>query len=186
MLRKSRSEEEPSTGSEKSSKTPVLPERSSTDKMLNILIGGLSLIVLALVISLIVRLNSGSNPDSSAQVSAPDDAGNQIEQPVQVRNKSIRVEVLNGAGVPRLASKMADYLRSKGFDVVKTDNAPHDNFKKSVVQDRIGDIEKARVIASAVGIGDDGILQQKNPQLYLDVTLIVGQDYKTLSFWSGK
>ncbi|MBL7961739.1 LytR C-terminal domain-containing protein, partial [bacterium] len=155
-------------------------------------IGGLGLIVIALVISLIIRLNSspgGSDGHDGQQteVTSTDEAGNQVEQNVQVKSKTVRVEILNGAGVPKLASRAADYLRAKGFDVVKTDNAPHGNFKKSVVQDRIGDIEKARAIASSLGIGEAGVLQQKNPQLYLDVTVILGQDYKTLKFMtSGK
>ncbi|MBL7993927.1 LytR C-terminal domain-containing protein [bacterium] len=169
-----------------------LPSRTGTDKLLNILIGGLGLIVIALVISLIIRLNSspgGSDGHDGQQteVTSTDEAGNQVEQNVQVKSKTVRVEILNGAGVPKLASRAADYLRAKGFDVVKTDNAPHGNFKKSVVQDRIGDIDKARAIASSLGIGEAGVLQQKNPQLYLDVTVILGQDYKTLKFMtSGK
>ena len=200
MLRKVRADEEKS--SETTSSTGMddtgqktyqpLPAATGTDKMLNILIGGLGLIVIALVISLIIRLNStsGSSENRDAQqteVTSTDDSGNQIEENVQVKSKTIRVEILNGAGVPKLASKAADYLRAKGFDVVKTDNAPHGNFKKSVVQDRIGDIDKARAIASSLGIGEAGVLQQKNPQLYLDVTVIIGQDYKSLKFMtSGK
>ena len=167
-----------------------LPSGTGTDKMLNILIGGLGLIVIALVISLIIRLNSspgGSGQDEQqTEVTSTDDAGNQVEENVQVKSKSIRVEILNGAGVPKLASRAADYLRAKGFDVVKTDNAPHGNFKKSVVQDRIGDIDKARAIANTLGIGEAGVLQQKNPQLYLDVTVILGQDYKSLKFISSE
>lgn len=156
------------------------------------MIGGLGLIVIALVISLIVRLNSSPGVSDgrdvqSTEVTSTDEAGNQVEENVQVKSKTIRVEILNGAGVPKLASKAADYLRAKGYDVVKTDNAPHGNFKKSVVQDRIGDIDKARTIAKTLGIGEAGVLQQKNPQLYLDVTVIIGQDYKALKFMtSGK
>lgn len=200
MLRKVRpgeensSEPDSSTHLDNTGQKPIRPlsAGSSTDKLLNILIGGLGLIVIALVISLIIRLNSspgGSEGRDSqqAEVTSTDDAGNQVEENVQVKSKTIRVEILNGAGVPKLASRAADYLRAKGYDVVKTDNAPHGNFKKSVVQDRIGDIEKARTIASSLGIGEAGVLQQKNPQLYLDVTVIIGQDYKTLKFMtSGK
>lgn len=195
MLRKVRPGEEKS--SETTSSTGLdntgqktfqpLPARTGTDKLLNILIGGLGLIVIALVISLIIRLNSSpGGPEGrdaeQAEVTSTDESGNQVEENVQVKSKAIRVEILNGAGVPKLASKAADYLRAKGYDVVKTDNAPHGNFKKSVVQDRIGDIDKARSIAGALGIGEAGVLQQKNPQLYLDVTVIIGQDYKSLKF----
>lgn len=200
MLRKVRPGEESlseptsSTNLDNTGQKPYkpLPAGTGTDKLLNILIGGLGLIVIALVISLIIRLNgsSGGSDGRDAQqteATSTDEAGNQVDENTQVKSKTIRVEILNGAGVPKLASKAADYLRAKGFDVVKTDNAPHGNFKKSVVQDRIGDIDKARAIASSLGIGEAGVLQQKNPQLYLDVTVILGQDYKTLKFMtSGK
>ncbi len=199
MLRKVRPDEEKSSDptssahTDKTGQRPFQPLSSNTgtDKLLNVLIGGLGLIVIALVISLIIRLNTtgGSDGRSSqpTEVTSTDESGNQVEENVQVKSKTIRVEILNGAGVPKLASKAADYLRAKGYDVVKTDNAPHGNFKKSVVQDRIGDIDKARTIATALGIGEAGVLQQKNPQLYLDVTVILGQDYKSLKFMaSGK
>lgn len=201
MLRKVRPGEEEQTSESATSSKPdstgqrpfqPLPPKTGTDKLLNVLIGGLGLIVIALVISLIVRLNSTSGSSDGrdtqqTEVTSTDEAGNQVEENVQVKSKTIRVEILNGAGVPKLASKAADYLRAKGYDVVKTDNAPHGNFKKSVVQDRIGDIDKARAIAKSLGIGEAGVLQQKNPQLYLDVTVIIGQDYKALKFMtSGK
>lgn len=200
MLRKIRpgeenvSESEKSTQLDRTGQKPIKPGTAgtSTDKLLNVLIGGLGLIVIALVISLIIKLNSSPGVQEGrdtqpSEVTSTDEAGNQVEENVQVKSKAIRIEILNGAGVPKLASKAADYLRAKGFDVVKTDNAPHGNFKKSVVQDRIGDIDKARTIASALGIGEAGVLQQKNPQLYLDVTVIIGQDYKSLKFMtSGK
>lgn len=200
MLRKIRpgeenvSESEKSTQLDRTGQKPIKPVTAgtSTDKLLNVLIGGLGLIVIALVISLIIKLNSSPGVEEGretqpSEVTSTDEAGNQVEENVQVKSKAIRIEILNGAGVPKLASKAADYLRAKGYDVVKTDNAPHGNFKKSVVQDRIGDIDKARTIASALGIGEAGVLQQKNPQLYLDVTVIIGQDYKSLKFMtSGK
>jgi hypothetical protein len=201
MLRKVRPDEEEKLSESRSSantdstgQRPFQPlsAKTGTDKLLNVMIGGLGLIVIALVISLIVRLNSSPGVSDgrdvqSTEVTSTDEAGNQVEENVQVKSKTIRVEILNGAGVPKLASKAADYLRAKGYDVVKTDNAPHGNFKKSVVQDRIGDIDKARTIAKTLGIGEAGVLQQKNPQLYLDVTVIIGQDYKALKFMtSGK
>jgi hypothetical protein len=195
MLRKTRSDEDqpnevpPSSTQTDLTGTQKLPH-AGWDKFLNILIGGLGLIVLALVISLIVRLNSSSNsspgqePTAEATVgeTAPSANSAAVDEHAQVKSKAVRVEVLNGAGVAKLASKAADFLRAKGFDVVQTGNAPHSNFKKSIVQDRLGDLQKAQQVAAALGIGESGIIQQKNPQLYLDVTVIIGQDYKSLKF----
>jgi hypothetical protein len=198
MLRKMRPEEElghpkeetPSSTQTDITGTQKLPH-AGWDKLLNILIGGLGLIVVALVISLIIRLNSSSGTSAGSEPSAevPTNesatstaAQGTTDEHAQVKSKAVRVEVLNGAGVAKLASKAADFLRGKGFDVVQTGNAPHSNFKKSIVQDRLGDIQKAQQVAAALGIGESGIIQQKNPQLYLDVTVIIGQDYKSLKF----
>jgi hypothetical protein len=197
MLRKTRPEEEavtpgqhePSPTQTSLTNTQSLPH-AGWDKLLNILIGGLGLIVVALVISLIIRLNSSSNTSTgqeqnnetpSAETTT---AANQTttDDKAQTKVKPVRVEILNGAGVAKLASKCADFLRARGFDVVQTGNAPHSNFKKSIVQDRLGDLQKAQQVATVLGIGDSGIIQQKNPQLFLDVTVIIGQDYKSLKF----
>ncbi len=191
-----RSEEEPSREPLPSSSTQTNltgPQRlppAGWDKLLNILIGGLGLIVVALVISLIIRLNtsSGNSADQepaevpTGENAVPANSQAAAEDNAKVKTKAIRVEVLNGAGVAKLAGKAADFLRAKGFDVVQTGNAPHSNFKKSIVQDRLGDLQKAQQVATALGIGESGIIQQKNPQLYLDVTVIIGQDYKSLKF----
>jgi LPS O-antigen subunit length determinant protein (WzzB/FepE family) len=90
--------------------------------------------------------------------------------------------VLNGTEIPKLASRVADFLRTKGFDVVQTGNAQHSNFKTSIVQDRLGNIQNALQVAKELGISESSVIQQKNPQLFLEVTVIIGQDYKSLKF----
>ncbi len=189
MLRKTRNDDEgrqPSGETTEQVRADEDTTRTSTgpmgagswDRMLNILIGGLSVLVVALLISLIVRLNSSpSEPTVTVTENPTED-----NEPVQVKSKVIRVEVLNGTTVPKLASRASDFLREKGFDVVQTGNAPHSNFKTSVVQDRMGNIQNAMHVAQALGIGESAIIQQKNPQLYLEVTVIIGMDYKSLKF----
>lgn len=157
------------------------PPVNKIDRILNYSIGILSLVVVALVISLVVRLNA-TTPES---VILNEDPGKQIgnaatDEPLQVKSQAIRVEVLNGSGVPRLAAKAKDYLQTKGFDVVQTGNASHTNYKKSIVQDRIGNIQNALQVANALGISESGVVQQKNPQRFVEVTVILGADYKSL------
>ncbi len=162
------------------------PRPQSLDKFLNVMIGGLSLIVIALVVSLIIRLNSSpqdpSKTDEKQETVSNGSSGAGTDETTQIRGQTLRVEVLNGTEIPRLASKCADFLRSKGFDVVQTGNAKHANFRKSVVQDRIGNMPGAQQVARTLGVNESNVLQQKNPQLYLDVTVIIGQDYKSLKF----
>ncbi|HNM13863.1 MAG TPA: LytR C-terminal domain-containing protein [bacterium] len=154
------------------------------DKILNYMIGGLGLVVLILVISLVIRINSSGTSEAETQTNEvpAETSPSTTFDGTQSRPQKIRIEVLNGSGVPKLAAKAADYLRSKGFDVVSTGNAPNSNYKKTIVQDRAGNLAGAQQVAVALGVGESGIIQQKNPQLMLEVTVIVGQDYKSLKF----
>ena len=52
---------------------------------------------------------------------------------VEHPNQNIEVEVLNGCGVPSLAAKTTDFLRSKNFDVVFSGDAKNQLNRKSVV-----------------------------------------------------
>ncbi len=164
------------------------PAAGSLDKFLNLMIGGLALVVIALVVSLIIRLSS--SPAEPVKSGEPQEVvtngSTQIgdEENGSIKSRTLRVEVLNGTEVPRLAAKVADFLRTKGYDVVQTGNAKHANFRKTVVQDRIGNMPGAVQVARTLGVSESNVLQQKNPQLYLDVTVIIGQDYKSLKFMS--
>jgi len=100
------------------------------------------------------------------------------EQPIPVEQKVIRVEVLNGCGAAGLAKEVTDYLRLKGFDVVNVGNAENFDFPETLVVDRVGDMPGAWQVARAVGI--DNVIQQKDEELLLDVTLILGRDHEQL------
>ena len=92
--------------------------------------------------------------------------------------KVIRVEVLNGCGVAGLAGEVTDFLRLQGFDVVNVDNAENFDFPETLVVDRAGNMPRAWQVARAVGI--DNVIQQKDEDLMLDVTLILGRDHQQL------
>jgi len=94
------------------------------------------------------------------------------EEPVPA---GIRVEVLNGSGHDRMARKVAVVLRSKGFDVVNVDNAESHDFARTVVVDRVSsDMRYARILARKIGC--DEIIAQPDPSLYLEVSVIIGND----------
>jgi hypothetical protein len=87
----------------------------------------------------------------------------------------IRVEVLNGSEYDGAARKVAVALREKGFDVVNIDNAESHDFAKTVVVDRVSsDMRYARLLARRIGCGE--VVAQPDPSLYLEVTVIVGND----------
>ena len=98
--------------------------------------------------------------------------------------QTIRVEVLNGSGRAGVAKEMTDFLRARGFDVVNFGNAESQCFYETVVLDRSGDQSLAEQLAGAIGARQ--VLEQKNPYLALDVTLILGRDYRQLVPFAGE
>ena len=94
--------------------------------------------------------------------------------------KNMQIEVLNGCGVDGVADMFTDSLRKKNIDVVNTGNYRSYNIDNSIVIDRTGIIINAEYLAEIIGIDNKQVIQQKNKNYFLDVTLIIGKDYKQL------
>lgn len=115
------------------------------------------------------------------EVAYTTESENPDQQPVHPV-KRIQVEVLNGCGVPGIAKTVTDYLRAKGFDVVKMDNYESFNINETTIIDRrsldkISAIEVAKILGVST---DKGVAPFLNPDLLLDVSVIIGHDYKKL------
>ncbi len=95
------------------------------------------------------------------------------------KERTIQMDVLNGAGETKLAQRVTDYLRSKGFDVVEMGNI-REELERTLVIDRSGNAQAALQVAQALGIPEDHIIQKIDKNLYLDVSVFVGKDYRTL------
>ncbi|MBM4168916.1 MAG: LytR family transcriptional regulator [Ignavibacteria bacterium] len=100
-----------------------------------------------------------------------------------VRTRAIQMDVLNAAGENRLALRATEYLRAHGFDVVEMGNALSGTQDHTLVIDRVGNIESARRVATALGVPDHQVVQRIDPTLYLDVTVMIGKDYQSLKPW---
>ena len=92
----------------------------------------------------------------------------------------ILVEVLNGCGVTGIADRITDSLRVKNIDVVNTGNYRSFDIDNTIVIDRTGNLTSAKYVAQSIGINERQIIQQKNKNYFLDVTVIVGKDYNQL------
>jgi hypothetical protein len=106
------------------------------------------------------------------------------EIPVQsLPVKKIQVEVLNGCGVPGIAKTITEYLREKGYDVVKVDNYESFNVSETMVIDRRSlDKTNAIQVAKIMGVASDkGVAPFLNQELLLDVSIVIGHDYKNLT-----
>ncbi|MEE9133778.1 MAG: LytR C-terminal domain-containing protein [Gemmatimonadota bacterium] len=93
--------------------------------------------------------------------------------PGRWQGRRIRVEVLNGAGVPQLAKRTTDRLRELEFDVVYYGNAPDRDSSLAIA--RLDSIEPARRVADALGLHE--VVHRPDRNLYLDVTVILGADW---------
>lgn len=107
------------------------------------------------------------------------------EEQVIEETRILQVEVLNGCGVPGVATQFTDYLRARGFDVIKTENYESFNILKTVVIDRRGNVTNARRLADALGLSYQRILQEVNEGYLIDASIILGKDFRSLNSWSA-
>ncbi len=96
-------------------------------------------------------------------------------------NRPVRVEILNGCGIAGLASKFADVLRSKGYDVRDTRNADNHDYASTLIFDRTSLTGQSAHLADLLGMTSDKIRVRPNPQLVdVDITIVLGKDHNTL------
>ncbi|UCD38582.1 MAG: LytR C-terminal domain-containing protein, partial [Fidelibacterota bacterium] len=91
------------------------------------------------------------------------------------------IEILNGCGIPGVASKFTDYLRRKGYDVVRFTNAQRYDYPRTLVVNRGEDLARAYSVAQALGVEANAVENMPDPSLQLDVTVVLGQDFNTLT-----
>ena len=109
-------------------------------------------------------LNSRTRTTAAA---VPDNA----KPPEGVR---IKVEVLNGTRTKGLARRATQYLRDLGFDVVGSGTNP-DQMATTLVLDRSGHPDWAARVGRAMNAT---VLERPDSSRYLDVTVILGADWR--------
>jgi hypothetical protein len=150
----------------KSSKAKKSRNQSSTNSFLNITILFLSAVIIYLGYSIATQLNLFDSQPAN--------------EVTEEQKRIIQVEVLNGCGVVDVADKFTDRLRKKKFDVVNMANYRSFEIDKSIIIDRSGRLGNAKYLADVIGLDRRRVIQQTNKNYFLDVTLIVGKDYKKL------
>jgi hypothetical protein len=121
----------------------------------------------------IVLLVAALRQDSDQE---EEEVGKALESSLHLQ-RPIRVEVLNGCGIPQVAARLTKKSRALGLDVIHEGNAVDFNFLHTMVIDRSGDLEKARQVASVLGVPH--CIQQITQDAYrlADVSIIIGRDY---------
>ncbi len=90
----------------------------------------------------------------------------------------IQVEVRNGCGIGGLAGVMTLFLREHGYDVVEVGDYESFDVPRSMVIDRVGNLETARKVAEELGI--EQVEQDIRSEYFLDASVVIGLDYETL------
>ncbi|KAF0151736.1 MAG: hypothetical protein FD143_1688 [Ignavibacteria bacterium] len=93
----------------------------------------------------------------------------------------IQIDVRNGCGVSGVADRYTDYLRSKGFDVADIGNYISSDVDETLIIDRIGNMANAYKVASALGVRNENVIQQLNKDYFIDVSVVIGKDYFSLT-----
>jgi hypothetical protein len=152
----------------------VREKKISTDKKKEYLsknfILNASILILVLINSILAYSVFNAIPFS-------DNDDNYLEDSTRVR---IQVEVLNGCGVSGVAESLTDYLRINNIDEVNLGNYRSFEIENSIIIGRNEKIHNAEIVAAIVGLDAHNIIQQINPDYMLDVTFILGKDYRDL------
>ena len=96
----------------------------------------------------------------------------------------IQIEILNGCGEPGLAAKFSDLLRNIRVDVVRSENADHFDYEKTMLIQRNENIFGMKHVAEALGFdinNSSQVITAADPNLDVDITLVIGKDFRSIS-----
>ena len=98
-------------------------------------------------------------------------------------NDRVQIQVLNGCGDKGIADLYASYLRDNSYDVIDYKNADHFNYNASqiIVHNNNLLVEN---IADLLFIPSSNIDYVFDENIFYDLTLIVGRDYKNLDSYN--
>jgi hypothetical protein len=86
------------------------------------------------------------------------------------------IQVLNGCGMEGAATRMAEFLRARNFDVKDIGNASSWNHQSTMIISRSANMSLANEIERVLRTGKV-VMIRNNEQLY-DVTVITGPDFE--------
>ena len=96
----------------------------------------------------------------------------------------IKIEILNGCGTPGIAAKFSQFLREKRVDVVRSENADHFEYEKTILIQRNENINGLQHVAEALKFdikNPNQVITSVDPNLDVGLTLIIGKDYNSIS-----
>lgn len=118
------------------------------------------------------------NTNNTNLVNPRIDLMNQV-QTYDALNKIIQIEVLNGCGEKGVADLYANFLRKNNYDVIDYKNADNFNYNSSKIIVHNNNLAVENV-ADLFNIESKNVDYLFNENIFYDMTLIVGKDYKQL------
>lgn len=159
-------------------------------RVLNAALGALGVAVMALLYALVSQHLGGggaatptSGPGRSGAAEGEARVATGADSP---SDEIIQVGVRNGCGAEGVAAEARDHLVREGFDVVEVGNYKTFDLDSSRVIDRVGNRAAARRVARAMGIPEERVHQETGETYYLDATVVLGDDYRSLKPFRGK
>jgi hypothetical protein len=152
--------------------------KSSSEKNLNLFFVIASIVLVAITFYLLYAIL-----DKTGVIQFKSEKA-ELVKPKNVQ-QLIQVEILNGCGVSGVGDILTDALRSKGIDVVKTGNYRSFDIDKTFIVDRMGKMETAYSVADSLNIDRKFVISEINKNYFLDLTIVIGKDYKNYFNKSG-
>ncbi len=94
----------------------------------------------------------------------------------QLQAEAARIAIFNGSGVPGLAERTAEYLRSQGANIVQVGNADQ-AYTSTTVIDRSGSPFALKYLVDLMRIASIKIVMRFDPNSAIDVELYLGADW---------
>lgn len=151
---------------------PKPKSNSLKSPTVNVLINVSIFLLVALIIYMVYSLYVKFSFNHEADIEKAKDKG---------AEEIIQVDIRNGCGVSGVADRYTDFLRNKGFDVAEIGNYISSDVDQTMVIDRIGNMANAYKVAKVLGIKNENVIQQLNKDYFIDVSVIIGKDYFSLT-----
>ncbi len=93
-----------------------------------------------------------------------------------MRSEGAKVAVLNGAGIPGLAARTAEYLTAQGVNVVSTGDAP-EPYNATTIITYTGNPYSLNYLVNLMAIAPNRIYNRYDPASQIDVEVFLGYDW---------
>ena len=104
----------------------------------------------------------------------------------KITGKKIQLKVLNGCGEKGVAILYTNFLRSKGYDVIEYSNAKNFDFNQTKLRIHKHDNSSfINEIINILSINPNQIEYDYNNNIFYEMSVIIGKDYKNLNSFEG-